>query len=106
MSEVEFFMTGAMHDDVHILTERLAEECGKAGLDARVIAPTRVRVSRPGAHSRLSETVRCMPDPDERLTWWWSWGEPICPAAQIPDAVRVIAHVVTPPVADCGSSLV
>jgi hypothetical protein len=41
-----------------------------------------------------------MPDPDERLTWWWSWSEPICLAADIADAVRIIGHVVTPAVAE------
>lgn len=91
-------MTSATHDDVHTLTRRLAEECGKAGLEATVVAATRVRVSRPGGHTQLSETVRCMPDSEERLMWWWSWGEPICPADWIADAVKVIAHVVTPPV--------
>jgi hypothetical protein len=94
---MELVMTSGTHDDVHTLSQQLAEECGKAGLDAKVVAPTRVRVSLPGAHSRLAETIRCMPDPQERLTWWWSWGEPICLATQIPDAVKVITHVVTPP---------
>jgi hypothetical protein len=91
-------MTCAADDDIHIFTERLAEECRKAGLRAEIVAPTRVLVSRPGAHGRLAELVRCMPDADERLTWFWSWSEPICPAAAIGDAVRAIAHVVTPPV--------
>ena len=92
-------MTSATHDDdVHTLTRRLAEECEKAGLEATVVAATRVRVSLPGGHARLSETVRCMPAPEEeRLMWWWSWGEPICSASRIDDAVRIIAHVVTPP---------
>ena len=90
-------MAGESHEDVHVLTRQLAQECEKAGLNATVVAPTRVQVSLPGAHARLSETVRCMPDRQERLTWWWSWDEPICLADQIADAVKVIAHVVTPP---------
>ncbi|MCO6007545.1 hypothetical protein NE236_21430 [Actinoallomurus purpureus] len=82
-------------EDVHTLATRLAEECGKAGLNATVLSPTRVHVSS-GVHSRLAETVRCRPDDDERLMWWWSWGEPICPAVSIDLAVRFIAHVVAP----------
>lgn len=92
-------MTSPMDDDVHTLTSRLTDACRRAGLNAEPVAPTRVRVSYPGAHARLSETVRCMPDRQERLTWWWSWGDPICPATEIDNAVRVITHVVTPPMA-------
>jgi hypothetical protein len=84
--------------DVETLVAHLAEGCREAGLDADVVAPTRVRVSFPGASSRLAETIRCMPDRRERLCWWWSWNEPICPATDLADAVRVIAHVVTPAV--------
>ena len=83
-------------EDVLVLTERLAGECAKAGLNATVIGPTRVHVSAPGAHSHLAETVRCEADADEGLVWRWSWGEVICPAARIADAVRIIAYVVTP----------
>ncbi|WP_329236204.1 hypothetical protein OG417_31385 [Actinoallomurus sp. NBC_01490] len=84
--------------DVHLLAEKLADDCTKAGLEAEVLAPTRVRVGAPGGHARLIDTVRCMPVPhgDEGLMWWWSWGEPIGPAAHIPDAVRVISRVLSP----------
>jgi hypothetical protein len=82
-------------DDVYTLATRLAEECGKAGLNATVLSPTRVHVSA-GVHSRLAETIRCHPDGDEKLMWWWNWGEPICPATDIDLAVRFIAHVVAP----------
>ena len=92
-------MASTPHDDVDVLTRRLADECQKAGLNAIVVAPTRVHVSLPGGHARLSETVRCMPDDQERLTWWWSWGDPIGPATAITETARQIAHVVTPPVA-------
>ncbi|MEV5706580.1 hypothetical protein [Actinoallomurus sp. NPDC052274] len=81
--------------DVHTLVTRLAEECEKVGLTATVLSPTRVHVSA-GAHSRLTETIRCHPDADEELMWWWSWGEPICLATSIDLAVRHIAHVVAP----------
>jgi hypothetical protein len=90
-------------NDVQDFTERLARECQKAGLTATVLGPARVHVSAPGAHARLAETVRCVPDAEERLTWHWSWGEPICPAADIAGAVRLIAHVVTPPASSPGS---
>jgi hypothetical protein len=85
--------------DVHLLAEKLADDCTKAGLEAEVLAPTRVRVGAPGGHARLTDTVRCMPVPhgDESLMWWWSWGEPISPAAHIPDAVRVISRVLSLP---------
>jgi hypothetical protein len=85
--------------DVHLLAEKLATDCMKAGLKAEVLAPTRVRVGVPGGHARLTDTVRCMPVPhgDETLMWWWSWGEPISPAAHIPDAVRAISRFLTTP---------
>ena len=91
-------MTHATNHETRALGEQLAEECRNAGLSAKVVdrAGT-VQVSSPGAHSRLTETVTCMPDRRETLMWWWSWGDPICPATDITDAVKVIAHVVTPP---------
>jgi hypothetical protein len=84
--------------EVHLLAEELAQVCAEAGLVAEVLAPTRVRVGAPCGSARLTEIVRCMPLPDgeERLMWWWPWGEPISPASQIPEAVRVIARVLTP----------
>jgi hypothetical protein len=85
--------------DVYALSKQLAEDCEKTGLKAEVLAPTRVRISDPAGHARLTEVVRCMPLPygDERLMWWWSWDEPICPAADIPGAVKAISSVVTSP---------
>lgn len=85
--------------DVHLLAEKLADDCVKAGLMAEVLAPTRVRIGPPGGQARLTEIVCCMPLPhgDERLMWWWSWGEPISPASHIPDAVRIISRVLIPP---------
>jgi hypothetical protein len=87
-------------NDVDTLVSELVENCRSAGLNAEVVAPTRVRVSSPGADRRLEEIIRCMPDGEERLTWWWSWNEPICPATQIADAVRRIAYVVSPSIVD------
>jgi hypothetical protein len=82
--------------DVHLIAEELAHDCAEAGLVAEVLAPTRVRVSTPGGHARLTDIVRCMPQPHgDELMWWWSWGEPIGPASRTPDAVRVIARALT-----------
>ena len=83
--------------DVDDLVAQLTDGCRTAGLEAVALAPTRVRVSSPGTDAGLTEIIRCMPDHQESLYWWWSWNEPICPAAQITDAVKVIAHVVMPP---------
>jgi hypothetical protein len=89
-------MTTPMQD-VDDLVAQLTDGCQAAGLEAVVLAPTRVRVSSPRTDARLTEIIRCMPDHQEALYWWWSWNEPICPAAQITDAVKVIAHMVMPP---------
>ncbi|WP_345364739.1 hypothetical protein [Actinoallomurus liliacearum] len=82
-------------EEVHDLCRRLATACGKAGLTAEEIAPTRIRVGFPGA-GMLAEIIRCMPDASERLYWWWSWGAPICPAEEIDKVVEMIVHVVRP----------
>jgi hypothetical protein len=82
------------------LTERLAEACGAAGLKVTVVEPsTRLRVHAPNGNEHLDEVVTLRPDPGEVLTWYWSWDEPahpapICPAHDIPTAVRMIRHVV------------
>lgn len=96
-------MTGTeTHDgipeDAHALAERLARSCEAAGLVAEVLAPTRVRAYMPGANGRLAEVIRIMPDEAEALSFFWSWGERICPVAEIDRAVASIKHVVTPPV--------
>ena len=38
--------------DFHLLAEKLAHDCLKAGLVAEVLAPTRFRVAAPGGHAR------------------------------------------------------
>lgn len=86
------------HEDVLALTRRLAAECVQAGLNATLLGAKHVQVSAPGAHARLAETVRCEPGDADGLVWRWSWGDPICPAANIAEAVRIIAYVVTPAV--------
>lgn len=88
-------MTDDAIEDPHTLCRRLAEACGEAGLTAEQVGPTRVRVGMTGA-GMLAEVIRCMPGPDESLHWYWSWGDPICPAVDILRATRMIVHVVTP----------
>jgi hypothetical protein len=85
-----------MTSDFRPFSLQLARECGKAGLTAKVVGHDRVHVSAPGADRRLAETVRCALDQDDRLTWHWSWGEPICGGSEFAEAVRRIAHVVAP----------
>src|SRR5262245_30138765 len=75
-------MAAKRQEDVHELCRRLSMACGAAGLTAEEIAPTRIRVGFPGA-GMLAEIIRCMPDASEQLHWWWSWGDPICPAEEI-----------------------
>jgi hypothetical protein len=88
-------MADDMIDNPETLCRRLAEACGAAGLTADQLGPTRVRVGVTGA-GMLAEVIRCMPGSDEALYWYWSWDEPICPAADISRATRMIAYVVTP----------
>ena len=75
----------------------LARSCKAAGLSADVLAPTRVRARVPNTHSGLSEVITIMPDEDEVLSLYWSWGERIGPVAEMDKAVTAIKHVVTPP---------
>jgi hypothetical protein len=83
--------------DTDELCRRLAKACAALRLTAEVQSPTRVRVGATGA-GMLAETIRCQPDDDEVLQWWWSWGEPFCPASaeHIDRAAEMIRHVVTP----------
>jgi hypothetical protein len=87
-----------MTSDFRPFSLQLAHECGQAGLTAEVLGHDRVHVSAPGADRRFAETVRCALDQDGRLTWHWSWGEPICGGSEIGEAVRRIARVVAPEV--------
>jgi hypothetical protein len=88
-------MADEVNGDVHALCGSLAKACGEAGLTAEQLSATRVHVCATGA-GMLAEVIRCMPGADEALYWYWSWGEPICPAADIAQATKAIAYVVTP----------
>ena len=82
-------------EEVHILCRRLVKACGEKGLVAEQLSSTRVHAGVTNA-GMLAEVIRCMPDKGEVLHWWWSWGEPICPAEDIEKAAKMIAYVVTP----------
>lgn len=84
-------------EDAHTIADRLARSCEAAGLSAEVLAPTRVRARMPNTHAGLSEVIKIMPDESEVLSLYWSWGERICPVAEMDKAVTAIKHVVTPP---------
>jgi hypothetical protein len=84
-------------EDTHVIAARLVQACRDKGLSATVMSPTRVWASMPDGHARLAETIRIMPDEQETLSLYWSWGERICPAEDIATAVKAIKHVVTPP---------
>jgi hypothetical protein len=88
-------MAGDTKEDAHELCRTLAKACGEAGLIADQLGPTRVRVGVTGA-GMLAEVIRCMPGEGDVLYWHWSWDEPICPAANIAQATKAIAYVVTP----------
>jgi hypothetical protein len=84
-------------DDIHVLISRLADAAYDEGLEATVIAPTRVKIRCPGAHSGFTEVIRAEADA-QGLPWWvYSWGERICMAHEIDQAVKAIKQVVTPP---------
>lgn len=83
-----------IHDPAELI-KRVVNACQDAGLEAVVLAPTRVRVNVLAGTSRTAEIITLKPDADEVACWWWSWNEPICPAADIDHAVAAIAHVVS-----------
>lgn len=82
-------------DDPGALVERLVDRCEAAGLEAVALAPTRVRVNLRAGTSRTAEVITLKPDTDEVLCWWWSWNEPICPAADITRGVEMIAEIMS-----------
>jgi hypothetical protein len=84
-------------EDVHVLVERLVRACREAGLSADVLSPTRIRACVPNTSPHLAEIIKVRPDESEVLSFYWSWDERICPAADIDGAVTAVKHVVTPP---------
>jgi hypothetical protein len=93
-------IAGTPRESADVLTERLAAACSDADLEVTVIEPsTRLKVHAPGGHKELDEVITLRPDRNEVLTWYWSWDEPgrpapICPADDVPTAVRLVRHVV------------
>jgi hypothetical protein len=82
-------------DNADRLIERLAEACQRAGLRATVVEPsTRIKIHAPDDNEYFNEVITLRPDGREVLTWYWSWGAPICAAQDIAAAVAVIRRVV------------
>jgi hypothetical protein len=76
--------------------DRLATACKLKGLVVEIIEPsTRLKISTPGGHALMAETISLRPDRGEVLTWHWSWGAPICAADDIDFAVRAIFRVIS-----------
>ena len=73
--------------------ELLVAACESHGLTAvRYIQPPRVRVSQPGAPTRLAEEVTLSQD---GAAFLFSWGEPIGPTNKLADVARRLKHVVS-----------
>jgi hypothetical protein len=78
------------------LIKRLALACKRRGLATDIIEPsTKIKIFAPSGNAHLDEMVSLRPDGDELLTWYWSWGSPICPAHEIGRAVTLIERVVS-----------
>jgi hypothetical protein len=87
--------TSAAQESADRLTERLHLACKRAGLLVEVIEPsTKLKICTPNGNEHMAETITLKPDEDEALTWFWSWGMPICPAEDIPRAVESLLHVI------------
>lgn len=75
--------------------DRLATACKLKGLVVEIVEPsTKLTIRTPAGPALMAETVTLRPDKAETLTWYWSWGSPICPADDIEFAVRAIFHVI------------
>ena len=84
--------------DADEIIKSLEAACVRAGLNAVIIEPsTKIKISSPGAHARLAETITLKPRENggAQLFFWWSWNEPICPAHEVDNAVTAIHNVVT-----------
>jgi hypothetical protein len=84
---------------VHRL-EALGTELAKYDFSCQVVVPRGTpvfaRVVNKAA-PQLRDDVSCFSEEgDERLYFWWSWGEPIAPAAEIFDVITKIVYVLTP----------
>jgi len=87
--------TPAPNESADKIIERMVAACGEAGLTVQILEPsTKIKVNVADGNEHMAETVVLAPDRDEVLMWWWSWGKPICPAAQIGRAVELLANVV------------
>lgn len=79
---------------------RLGEELTSHGFTCRVMTPrgaaVYARVTN-DAVPQLRDDISCFPASGRDLWFWWSWGERIAPAGEIPDVVRKVRYVLAPP---------
>ena len=82
--------------EAHEFARHVAEACGAIGLQAVVLAPTRVRVS--DGSSRQVEVIKLEADASDaaRLYWCWSWGQRIAPADGADRVAELVSRVVVP----------
>jgi hypothetical protein len=81
------------------IIEQMVAACRKADLTVEVLDPAgKIKINASDGNAHMAETVTLAPDKDEVLMWWWSWGTPICPAAQIDRAVERLSNVVAIPI--------
>ena len=80
------------------LLRDLAAACKRAGLLAEIREQSvRMHVQHPAlGGSHLAETITLMPDAENDLCAWWSWGKRIGSMTDIPTIVRSVVYVVTP----------
>jgi hypothetical protein len=91
----ELFVMVTTDENADRFIERLAEACESAGMMTTVIEPsTRIRIHAPHDNEYFDEVITLRPDVGELLTWYWSWGTPICPAHDIATAITMIRKVI------------
>lgn len=86
---------GSRNESADTFIERLAKGCEEAGLKATVFEPsTKIKIHTPNGNAYFDEMITLRPDAGEVLSWYWSWGEPICPADDLATAIAMIRKVV------------
>lgn len=65
-------------------------------VDRPTVGPPRLRVTSADT-PELREVITCATSvADDALWFLWSWGDPICPAVEVEQAVKEIGHVLGP----------
>lgn len=84
----------ATHVEAAERFDALTTACTHAGLSVVIVElPSKVKISSPGAHARMVETITLRADADGVLAWFWSWGEVIAPARDLWRVVELLCHV-------------